>query len=58
MASIYTNPSSSCDTFVGVSTSAPSTTTATVNTTVPTLSANSNYGMWFKRNTYGLTLSK
>ena len=57
LASVYDNPSSSCDTFVWVSTSAPSTTTATVSTTAPTLNANANYGMWFKRNQYALILT-
>ena len=57
LASVYTNPSSSCDTFVWVSTGVPSTTTASVSTTAPTLNANSSYGMWFKRNTYTLTLT-
>ena len=53
---IYTNPTSGCDTFMWVSMRAPNTNTAGITGTNPTLTGNSSYGMWFARNTYGLTL--
>jgi len=56
LASIYTAPTgSSSSTFKGISTGVPSTTAATVSSTAPKLTANSNYGLWFDRTEYTIT---
>ena len=51
LSSIYTIPDgSSANKFIGISAGKPSTTAATVNKTVPTLTKNTNYTLWFNRN--------
>ena len=51
LANIYTIPDgSSASRFVGISSGAASTTAATVNKTVPKLTGNAIYTLWFNRN--------
>ena len=51
LSSIYIIPNgSSANRFIGISAGKPSTTSATVNKTVPTLTKNTNYTLWFNRN--------
>jgi len=56
-SNIWTDPGS-CYTFVWWSVGTPTTSNATVNQTNQTLDGNKNYGIWYRRNTYNLTLNK